>query len=303
MNPSYLIYNTDGTQLYAALESGSQPGGTGAVAAYAVDGMNLRLINIQPIGAFGPCHLHIFENTLYAACYGGGALCALPLGADGELLPAQALYYPDVPAAPQGVVAHTHQVQPLPGGEALCVMDLGMDAIFLHPADDAMNPQAVRCVRTPQGCGPRHMAFSADGRFGYLCGELDNHVLVYRVGNDTLNQVQRIDALPQGWAETSYCGAIRISPDGRFLLVSNRGQDCVAVFAIGADGLLAQPRWYPCGGDFPRDMAFSPCGEFLLCANQCGGTVSVLRWEADDGNLTTVGSTQVPKPTSVLFQY
>ena len=293
-NPSYIIYNADRSRLYAALESGP------AVAAYAVEGDGLRLLNTEPTGVPGPCHLYLHGGTVYAACFGGG-LAALPLDGNGALLPAEALRYAGMPGAP-AKASHTHQIRPLPGGAVLCAVDMGMDALFLHPAGNPLDPGTVRLIKTPEGSGPRHMVFSADGCFGYVCCELDNHVLAYAVRGEALKALQRIDALPQGYdGEKNYCGPIRLSPDGRRLLVGNRGQNCIAVFAIGADGLLSPPAWYDCGGNFPRDMAFTPDGRYFLAACQRGNTVSVLRYTAETGALTKVSDAPAPTPTCVLF--
>ena len=300
-NPSYLLASEDGTILYAALEVSDWEGtGGGAVAAYRKHGDRLCLLNTRPTMSPGPCHLSLQNHVLYCAGFGLGAVSAFPLGEDGSLLPCQTVYYRDVPCAPQKA-AHTHQTVPAPSGRLLCAVDLGLDSVFLHPIDSPTDLKAVRCVPVPQGCGPRNMVFSAHGTRAYLCGELDNHVIVFGFDGQNLIPLQRIPALPADYASLSYCGAICLSEDGRFLLVSNRGQNCIAVFHVDGDGLLEPPNWQDCGGNFPRDMAFSPDGRYLLCANQRGDTVSVLRWQKESGHLAFVSSVAVPRPTCVSF--
>ncbi len=300
LNPSHIITNEDGSRLYAALEVAQWNGETsGAVASYAVEGSAMRLLNTQPTGAPGPCHLLLHDGMVYTACF-SGALAALPLAPDGSLQPAATTRAGDLPCAPAGVASHFHQTLPLPGAQ-LCVMDMGMDRLFLFPAGDTTSTARVRAVEAPTGAGPRHGVLAADGRFLYVCGELDNHVLVYALQGEELNQVQRVDALPPGWSETSYCGPIRLSPDGRFLLVGNRGQNAIAVFQVEANGLLGALRWFDCGGNFPRDMAFTPDGRFVLCANQRGNTLSVLRFHLGDGSLTPVGDVPAQTPTCICF--
>ena len=43
------------------------------------------------------------------------------------------------------------------------------------------------------------------------------------------------------------------------------------------------------GGDFPRQIAFSPDGRLLFAANQRSGTVTVFHVDADRGELRSAG--------------
>ena len=56
-NPSFLEIHPDGKFLYAV----SEAGGDGSVSAYAIDRRagTLRLLNQQPSGGAGPCHISI----------------------------------------------------------------------------------------------------------------------------------------------------------------------------------------------------------------------------------------------------
>lgn len=54
----------------------------------------------------------------------------------------------------------------------------------------------------------------------------------------------------------------------------------------------------PVGGDFPRQIAFSPDGGLLFAANQKSSTVTAFRVGARDGGLNRVGRA-FPAPVAV----
>ena len=96
---------------------------------------------------------------------------------------------------------------------------------------------------------------------------------------------------------------IRIHPNQRFVYVSNRGHDSIAVFAVeAATGRLSLVEVVPCGGKNPRNFSLSPDGAWLVCANQNSNSLTVLKVDAQTGRLTlTPHSASLPLPVCVLF--
>ena len=84
----------------------------------------------------------------------------------------------------------------------------------------------------------------------------------------------------QGTARTH---SVQVSPDGRTLYSTNRGQNNIAVWRTLESGLLDLAGHYDCGGDGPRGLHISPDGETLFCANNGSGTVTVLRLDKVTG--------------------
>jgi 6-phosphogluconolactonase len=84
-NPSFVEIHPNGRFLYAVGESG----GTGSVSAYAIDtdAGDLKLLNQQPSGGTGPCHVSIDHagRNLLVANYRGGSASVIPIKADGRL--------------------------------------------------------------------------------------------------------------------------------------------------------------------------------------------------------------------------
>ncbi len=171
------------------------------------------------------------------------------------------------------------------------------EAALLHPND----PPAVE---TPAGAGPRHLTFAPDGRRVYLVNELDASVMAfdYHPERGTLTARQRIDSLP-GYSGRRWAADIHVHPSGRFLYVSNRAHDSVAVFRIdpgtGALTLAGNPG---SGGRSPRNFCLAPDGRFLVVANQDSGTLVTFAVDADSGLLRQVAERAVaPSPTFITI--
>ena len=89
-SPSFLAIHPSGKYVYAVGEIADFQGKKGgAVSALAVDPATgkLKLINQQPSGGGGPCHVSVDPSgkCVLAANYGGGSVCSFPIGDDGSL--------------------------------------------------------------------------------------------------------------------------------------------------------------------------------------------------------------------------
>ncbi|WP_438452221.1 beta-propeller fold lactonase family protein, partial [Listeria monocytogenes] len=69
--------------------------------------------------------------------------------------------------------------------------------------------------------------------------------------------------------------AIHISPDGRFLYVSNRGQDAIVSNAVAENGTLTLAATTPVEGVGPRDVDLNYTGEILVATNENSNNVTV----------------------------
>lgn len=164
--------------------------------------------------------------------------------------------------------SHPHCITPTPDGKYLCVTDLGTDRVYI------ITPELERISETklPDGCGPRHLIFSPDGRFGYCSTEFGSTVCVLAYSDGVLRLLCEYPTVPADFAGESTAAAIRLSEDGKRLYVSNRGHDSVCVF--DADGCKLRCVGYiPSFGHFPREMNLA--GDFLLCGNELSDTVTV----------------------------
>ena len=166
---------------------------------------------------------------------------------------------------------HTHMALLTPDERYVLVNDLGIDRMFFYTRD----MQLVSTVKFPDGKGPRHAVFSNDGRYIFCVNELTSDVTVLEYVLGTAKIIHEgYPALPDGFKGKNTAAAIRLSVDGKYLYVSNRGHDSIAVFDVERDRLL-NPEFVYCGGKSPRDINI--CGDFMLCANEGSDKVTSLR--------------------------
>jgi 6-phosphogluconolactonase len=94
-----------------------------------------------------------------------------------------------------------------------------------------------------------------------------------------------------------------VAPSGRFVYVSNRGHDSLAIFALdAATGLPTPVGWEPTQGRTPRFFALEPTGTFVYAANQDSDTIVGFRVDTASGTLTPTGLVvKTGSPSSIVF--
>ena len=286
---SYLALSPDAKFLYATAEAAE-----GAVAAYAVEGDKLRLLNTEASKGKGPTHLAVdaARRNLIVVNYGSGSTTALPIKADGSFAPAASSiqHVGTGPNASRQAGPHAHGVYFHPKNGRAYVADLGTDDIFIYNFDaekGLLTSNKPKSARVTAGEGPRHLAFHPNGRFAYVNTEMGLNVVAFAVErNGGLKQIQSLPTLPAG-AETKGASTaeIFVRPDGKTLYVSNRGHDSIAVYSIAQDGKLALLQHVLGTPATPRGFGLSADGRWLVCAGQKSGTLNAYRI-GRDGKLT-----------------
>ena len=314
-NPSFLALHPNGGFLYAVNESGTFGGATtGAVSAFAIDAAsgNLRRLNQQASGGADPCHLAVDSGArnVLVANYTGGSVAVLPIDADGRLQAAATVlrHEGSGPDRARQEGPHAHAVVLDGAGRFALAADLGADRIFVYRFDAAsgsLQPSAPEAVAIEPGSGPRHLAWHPSGPYLYVINELRSTVTAFRYDpwNGAPVSFQTITTLPAGFSGPNKAAEIAVSPDGRFLYGSNRGDDSIAVFRIdAASGALTPAGHVSTGGRTPRHFAIDPSGRWLLAANQDSGSIGVFRLDPVTGRLAPVGRPlAISKPVCVLF--
>jgi 6-phosphogluconolactonase (cycloisomerase 2 family) len=296
-NPSYLAVSPGGV-LYAAIESDS-----GAVAAYAIEGESLRPLGDRPTGGAGTCHLsvHPSGDFVLSADYGSGTIAVHPVGPDGGLGERTDLirHEGSGPNRDRQRGPHAHMIIPAPSGDSLLATDLGTDTVYRYELSARGRLKLATKVSVSPGSGPRHVAFHPAGRFAYVVNELSSSVSVLDLESFTFGPTIRSQAGDD--ERSSSPSAIRVSADGRFCYVANRGPDVIATLAISPQGdQLRLVETVPAGGEHPRDIALT--GEYMYVANQHSGTVTTFSVDAATGQLTPVGaSVRTAAPSCVLL--
>jgi len=281
----------------------------GSVAVFSAKGDSLDLISEASSGGLTPCHVAIDETgtMLALANYDDGTTSTLSLDENG--IPNRAFAIRTIGEGPnkeRQEGSHPHGVYF--HGEILHVPNLGLDKIHCWKMERiSAKPEwaTLSSWQSIPGAGPRHMAFSQDGRHAYVVNELDNTVSALAIdeASGCLETIHHIRTLPEGESVSNTTAEIAIHPNGKFVYVSNRGHDSIAVFARdSASGELKPIQTAPAGGENPRHFAISPAGRWLLCAHQDSGTIAALPLEPKSGLLgEPMAWIACPKPICVLF--
>ena len=314
--PTYLALDAAHRTLYAVSETGTFRGqaGTGGVSAFSVDPKNgaLTLLGQQPSTGGSPCYVSLDRTgkDVLVANYTGGNVALLPIGAGGQLAPASSTDQHQPPLGPHKNQdhAHAHCIIPDPANRYAFAVDLGTDKVTGYRLDAAagrLTPQPTPAFTAKPGAGPRHLVFHPNGRWAYLENELNSTVtaLTYDAQAGAFQEIETQTTLPKGFVGENSGADVHVSPDGRFLYTSNRGDNSLAVFGIDpASGRLALLEHVSTQGQTPRNFALDPSGRLLLVANQNSDNVCSYFVDKRTGKLRPTGqSTQVPTPMFVQF--
>ncbi len=306
-NPSFITLSPNGNYLYAVNETGKET--PGHVSAYSFNKKNgqLSFLNQQLSGGDDPCFVTTDKNGKWAvvANYSGGSLSAFPIRTDGSLQHYSQLIQHKGKSInkERQEKAHVHSAFFTPDYKFILSPDLGMDktmtykfnALLHHPLQAA----AVPYTKSIPGSGPRHIAFNPNNKFVYIIEELSGTVKVCSYKNGILKSIQTIATHPANYKGQPGSADIHISPDGKFLYASNRGdENNIAIFSINrANGKLTSIAYQPTAGIQPRNFIIDPSGRFLLVANQQTNNIVIFKRDEQTGLLQqTAQQVEIPNP-------
>jgi 6-phosphogluconolactonase len=314
LRPTWTVAHPQLPVLYA---TDDQPGKEGAVVAFAIHRATgaLRKLNEAPSGGSGATYLWLdapgagVASTLLVANFGGGSAASIAVRADGGL----GVLTSTIKATGSGphrrqTSPHAHSAAVDPSGRYALVPDLGADRVFIYALDRANHTlagDASRAYVAPPGSGPRHLVFSADGRFVWLLNELTAEVTTLRwdAQQGQLTPVQTQQTSSASFDGTRSGAEIRLSPDGRFVYVEDRGERSLVAYRVNANtGELSFVQRIATGGEVPWAMSIHPSGKWLLVAHQRSNSVNVFSIDKSTGLLTDTGiSAEAPSAVSITF--
>lgn len=299
INPTYLA-ESDAHRIYSVAkeENGADVHGGVMVLDNQIPANQLDL-ELDP--GTNPAYLAIDEprQLVYTANYHLGTVSVYRILADGGVELADRKMDQGIigPRPEQADGPHPHFANVTPDGR-LVVVDLGVDKLFLY--DIAANGELHLAseFQMESGFGPRHIAFDNHKGVAYLVGELSSKlaVLEYNEEAATFAVKQIISTIPDDWTAHNGAAAVRVSNDGRFVYVSNRGNNTIAVFESAADGTVTLVQRVDTEGDFPRDFNFNSDERFVIVAHQNSDNASLFERDAQTGQLTLIQKDfQVPE--------
>jgi 6-phosphogluconolactonase len=301
VNPVHLWAHPNGRFLYAAnWETGDKVVGD-TVSAFTIDHKTGKLSLLNKVSAHGDrANQVVLDPTgkiAVTVTYNSGTVTAYGVEPDGKLA--------------EGFYTDQHSGQPLsaaqPGPRAhgvvfskdsrfAYVAELGLDRVYSYRLDTAkrtMTPFDPPYVSLKGGSGPRRLQLHPTGKFLYVNHETDSAVSVFEVNGGSLKEIQSVTTLPADFKGNNTTAEIQIDAEGKFLYVTNRGHDSIAIFTVdAAKGTLTPAGHAPSLGRTPRNITIDPGNQFLIAANQNGDNVVVFRIDPKTGHLNAVGSPQ-----------
>ena len=318
VSPSWITLSADHRFLYAVNEIATYgPNKSGSVTAFAIDQASgaLKQLNVVDSGGSIPCFISIYPGGKFAlvANYTGGTYEVIRLKPDGSLGEITDVVKPEGPQSvyqaadraagmagdktPHG--SRGHMILPDPTGQYVVGADAGRDQIFVWKLDtNSGKLSQLSVTKAVPGAGPRHFAFSPDGKTLYQQQEQDSRLTTYGLKDGKLTQKgPSVSSLPDGFEGSNTTSELLIDKSGKHLYGANRNHDSIVTYNATADGVTRASNVHS-EGSIPRSLALNPNGKFLYSLNQAGDNVTTFRLGADGvpkftGKFLGVGSPAV----------
>lgn len=138
-----------------------------------------------------------------------------------------------------------------------------------------------------------------------MCEEKGNKVLYFQFDEETgkMEALQELSTVPETVTGYSDASEVMIDPSGKFVIVSNRYTDSMAVYRIDPlTGYLKTSGFYPCLGKTPRFFCFGEDGKCYV-ANEDSDTVIVFDFDQTTGQLIpTLQIIETGSPVCITFR-
>ena len=308
--PTWLAADAKRPILYSVT---SGPAGSNNLISLAIDAKSgsLSITGRSASGGGDATYLDIdpVSHSLFTANYASGQVSVLPIEADGQLGAVSSIQSDrGTGPSPRQASPHAHSAVLDPSGHYVLVGDLGADRVFVYAFDAKtrqLTPAATPFEATPPGSGPRHLVFHPNGKLVFLVSELSAEARSYKWDASTgrLQILQTVALAAPDYQGKKSGGEIALSDDGRFLYVSERGENQIVVYAVdGATGQLSETQRVAAQGNSPWHFAFDPSRQWLLVADEASSLVAAFKVDRTSGKLTPGADTlSVPHPVNVTF--
>jgi 6-phosphogluconolactonase len=308
-NPSYLAITRDGKHVYSVNEVRN-----GGVSSFIFNPATseLTFLNRVSSGGDGPCYVAVDDKDKYvfAGNYGSGSLSAIRIKDDGSLSTDVQFIQQEGSSIDKSRQQgpHVHSTVLSPDNRYLFTPNLGTDKVSIYKFDSNKTSQPLvpanpAFVSVRPGSGPRHIIFHPNSKFVYLVHEMGSIITGFDYKNGKLTEKQTITMLSPDFKGKVGAADIHISPDGKFLYASNRGDaNELVIYSINKEGKLNYVGRQPSLGKTPRNFVIDPTGNFLLVANQGSNEIIIFKRDSNTGLLTpTEKKIQVGRPVCLKF--
>ncbi len=312
-NPSFLALTKDGRYMLAVNETIDSKGNKmGYIESFSASKDKEKYLSINKVSSGGahPCYVSVNDNGfVIAANYTGGSAALFRLEEGGKI--SQPLdiqqHHGGGPNKERQEGPHVHSAYFEPGSDRIFVADLGTDVVAVYHLDQNKSrllPASSPEIKLKPGSGPRHMAFNPKLKVLYIANELASTVSVILLNKDSgYSEIETVSSVPGDFKKPNYPADIHITRDGRYLYVSNRGLNSIAIFVVNKENgkieLIAQES---VRGETPRNFTLSPDENYLLVANQKTQNIVSFRRDKNTGLLTLTDQVHAFTPVCLVFQ-
>ncbi|WP_281240198.1 lactonase family protein [Flavobacterium praedii] len=306
INPSYLSLSKGSKFIYAVKENGNES----EISSFGFDPSSGRMNFINSVNSKGadPCYLINDETNVIVANYSGGNIVVFGKNSDGSLTEAKQVvqHFGKSVNTERQEKPHVHMVYFSPDKKYVLSNDLGTDKVFLYAYEPNASTEILTLkdsVSVKAGSGPRHLIFSKKGKFVYVLQELDGSLTTFKYKNGTLTQIHETTILPNDFNGTTSAADIHITPNGRFLYATNRGDaNTISIFKVLKNGKLKSKGQTSTLGKGPRNFVIDPTGKFLLIAHQYSNDIVIFKINKRKGTLKDSGQKiELCSPVCLVF--
>jgi 6-phosphogluconolactonase len=303
-NPSYQTMDENKEFLY------SVHGDFTRVSSYKIrKDHTLEHLNTIDIGGKNPVDITVDKENRYVivATLQGGTLYTIKRNEDGSLGAVVASYTYE--GKEDGKVSTIHQ----------CLWDQNKNYIFACAQGRINGYGQMRALKYDHENGtftqtaqfmsrtwdePRHAAMHPNNRWLYMCEEKGNKVLYFSFNeNDgSLEALQELSTVPETVTGYSDASEVMIDPSGKYVLVSNRYTDSIAVYRIDPmTGYIKNTGFFPCLGKTPRFFCFAQ-NKKCYVANEDSDTIVEFVFDPNIGQLSPTGNViDTESPVCIVF--
>lgn len=283
-NPSFVTLSHNEKFLYTSCDEG--------VAAFRVsDNGDLELLNKAMVNGLRPCYISVDKANKFmvTAGYHDGKLTVLRIKPDGSI----GKVTDEVFMTGIGVDAGRHYICHVncalfsPDERFVFCVDIGLDQVKIYEFNHKTGKIKLHGIlRCGIGEGPKHMIFSNDGKYAFLTLEDKNVVVQYEYDaeNGSFTERQSLSTLPEKAGGYSNAVTLKITPDDKYLYVTNSGNNSTAVYKIDEETKeMSRICVLPISGEYPRDLILHEDKHSFLCVNQGSDSLTLFDMNYEKG--------------------
>ena len=315
-SPGPLTLSRCGNYLYAGLRSSRE------IASFSIDKKSKQLTLLRTINLDADtCYIATDKtgNYLLSAYYGAGKVTVHAIGEDKTV---QGEPIQTIETAP-----HAHYIETDATNRfAFVPHTVPRNAIYQFHFDaetGLLTKNFFGHLNPDDPVGPRHYCEHPNKPIFYFSNENGSSVSAYNlqkgdpdasipksgVPDYTVNdapgllwEFQTLSTLPSDFDENNTCAQIHIDPQGKFLYVSNRGDDSIAMFSIDEENGELTALGHQPTEPTPRVFNIDETGNYLFVGGQGSGKLATYRINSNSGILSAMDSLEVGKnPMWVMF--